>query len=236
MAQDTATNICTAALRKLRVVDPQETPDDTELDNVFTEFKRMIKTWGSIGAVVWASTEDEHTLTAGTKVYTIGSGGDINTVRPNRVINGTYILSGNIDRPVNIIGQSIYNSISDKDIGIPDPPTKLWYDPQYPLGKIYLWPPGGGTLYLRSYKPLAEPATIAAEIVYPDLYQDAIVWNLAQRMSPEFVGEPTPYIMAMASYTFDEIRKANAANDLSEMTNEIAGLTGQDHSYSIDAG
>ena len=68
MAQVSATSLCSAALRKIRAIDPQETPNATELDNVFTEFLRMIKTWGSIGHAVWASTVDIHTLVSGTKV------------------------------------------------------------------------------------------------------------------------------------------------------------------------
>ena len=42
--------------------------------------------------------------------------------------------------------------------------------------------------------------------------------------------------MAMARYTFDEIRNANAANDIGEMQNELAQLNSQDRAYSIDAG
>lgn len=236
MAQVAASVLCTAALRKIRAIDPDETPTATELANVFDEFKRMIKTWGVAGNLVWSSVLDTHTLTAGTASYTIGSGGDINTTRPHAVKNGSYVNSGGLDYELTIVGESRYLGISQKGMNVPDASRLIWYKPEYPLGKIYLYPPGGGTLNLYSWKALAEPATVNAEIVFPDEYQDAINWNLCCRIKPEFVGDPSPYEMAMAQFTRDELVSFNEANDPAELANEMALLNPGISSYSINAG
>jgi hypothetical protein len=234
MANDSGSNICQAALRKLRAIDPGETANATDLARCFEEFKRMIKSWGILGNAVYASTVDVHTLTDGATRYSIGSGGDIDTVRPIRLVPGCFVTAGGYDYPLSIKGEAEYLQISDKEGGGGDVASIIWLDPQYPLAYVNLWAPTGGELNLYSLKPLAEPATVDADIVYPDEYQDPIVWNLACRMSPEFVGEPTPYLMAMAQHTLEVLRQSNAANDLSELENEITMLgIGHAH-YNID--
>lgn len=234
MADVTATVLCTAALRKIRAIDPTETPNATELDNAFTEMKRMLKVWAAKGVLLPYSTLDSHTLTAGTASYTIGSGGTIDTVRPIKINHGSYVTSGGLDVPLTIIGEAQYNQIADKSSGA-DCPEFIWYKPAYPLGTIYLYPPGGGTLYLWSQKYITDPAAIGNNLVLPEEYQDAVVWNLACRMAPEFIGDPTPYMIAMAETTKSEIAALNEANDPAISQIEISQL-GAPYTYDIDAG
>jgi len=236
MAQDSATNLCKDALINIRAIDPRETPDSDDLDTVWREFKRMIKQWGIKGSVVWESLKTQHTLSAGTQTYTVGSGGTINIARPNRILRGTYIKENGIDHLVTIVDQVRFNAIASKNAGVPDAPSLLWYDPQYPLGIINLFPAGGGTLYLRSAQPLAEPAAIGNDVVFPDEYQDAITWNLTMRIHPKFKGPPDAYTMAMAQQTLEEIENLNVANDYGEADNELTMLDDGYASFSIDAG
>lgn len=236
MAQVSAQSLCEGALRKIRAIDPDETPNATELDNCFTEFLRMAKTWASKGLLIWASEEVTHTLTQGTKEYSIGSGGTIDTSRPIKLNPGCYVASSGRDYPLTIIGQGRYKRISEKGSGQSSVPSLIWYNPTYPLGAIFVWPPGGGVLYLQTIKPLAEPAAVTNDVVFPDEYQDAIVWNLACRISPEFIGQPTPYQLAMAAYTLEGLRNENLANDMLEMEVEITELNGGYPGHDIDAG
>lgn len=236
MADDSATNLCTAALRKLRVIDPTETPSATELDNVFTEMKRMLKQWAARRIYAAYSTEDTHTLTAGTQSYTIGTGGTINTARPIQINEGCFVRANGIDYPLKKIGETEYQGLPYKDLGS-DYPSRIWYKPEYPLGKVFLWPPGGGELHLWSTKHFTEPATIGNDWAFTQESQDAIVWNLACRMSPEFIGDPSPFLLGMAQSTLDTMCNLNAANDPDEMDNEIAMLNGRHStSYNIDGG
>lgn len=236
MAVETATNLCTAALRKLRVIDPSETPNATELDNVFTEMKRMLMQWASKRIFALYSTEDTHTLTAGTASYTIGSGGTINTARPIQINEGSYVRANGIDYPLKIIGETQYNRLNYKDQGS-DYPSRIWYKPEFALGKIFLWPPGGGELHLWSTKQFTLPASIGNDWEFTEESQDAIVWTLACRMAPEFIGDPTPFMMQQAADAMETIINLNAANDIDEMENELMYLNGrQTTTYNIDGG
>jgi hypothetical protein len=241
MAQATGTVLCTAALRKIRAIDPSETPNTQELANCFEELKRMIETWGAIGQLVFTSTLDQFTLTSGTAEYTIGSGADIDTVRPIKILQGSFVTASGEDCQLTIISESRYLSFSNKTIGIPDTPKYIWYKPEYPSGKIYLLPAGGGVLNLYSLKPLAEPAAVGNDVVFPDHYQDAIVWNLACRIKLEFMGaDPSPYQLAMADHTMTTIRNLNMINDPVEIFNEMCymnqGYLKHFGTYDIDAG
>jgi hypothetical protein len=237
MADQSATTLCTAALRKLRVIDPVETPNTTELANTFSEMVRMLKQWAAKRIFVPYSTEDTHTLTAGTASYTIGSGGTINTARPIQINDGSFVLANGLPYPLKVIGEREYLGLPYKDIGT-DYPSRIWYKPEYPIGKVFLWPPGGGELHLWSTKHFTTPATIGNDWTFPEESQDAIVWNLACRMGPEFGVEPSPFIFSMARDSLTTIINLNAANDVSELNNELAVLNSEHGQtfYDIDGG
>jgi hypothetical protein len=99
-----------------------------------------------------------------------------------------------------------------------------------------LAPPGGGELHLWSEKHFTEPAAVTNDLVLPDEYQDAVVWNLTCRMAAEFIGDPTPYQMAMANVTFTEVAALNQANDPAESYIEVSDLNRGHTTYDIDGG
>jgi hypothetical protein len=240
MAEVTATSLCTAVLRKLRAIDPDETPNATELDNVFTEFKRMAKTWAAKSLPIYASNEISMTLTNGRKFYYISTSYPIDEAfqssRPIGLASGCYVNYAGRDYPLDIIGRDEYKYISEKDSGLSSVPSKIWYDPQYADPIVYVWPPGSGTMYLQVLDYLSEPANIDSNVEYPDEYQDAIVWNLACRVSPEFVGDPSPYMLAMAAYTMEALENINAANDPPESEMDIRMIAPDYTMYDIDSG
>jgi hypothetical protein len=82
MADQTAQELIKAALRVIGVVATGETPTNAELQDGLEAMKIMFRQWAAKGLMVYVSTIDTHTLTAGTKSYTIGSGATINTGRP----------------------------------------------------------------------------------------------------------------------------------------------------------
>ena len=137
MAEDSGTNICTAALRKLGVFDPNESPNVDELSRAFSELNRMLESWGSAGSLIFCVTEIEHTLTAGTASYTISaSGSDITAARPIKLASGSFVNAGGLDHPLEIISRQRYSAIRDKTGGDNSYPTLIHYRPEYPERKI----------------------------------------------------------------------------------------------------
>ena len=208
MADLTAQELIDAALRVIGAVDPGETPSSTERTNALEALKIMLRQWSSKGLFVFVNTEDTHTLTSGTKSYTIGSGATINTTRPVKIINA-YVNQGGLDYQIEIIGESEYVAIADKDLGY-NYPSKLWYQPGYSTGTIYIYPPGGGTLHLFSQKPLTEPG-LSDDITFPGVYDAAIKYGLAVHIAPEYGGLRDPMVAALAQEAYNDVIGINAS-------------------------
>jgi hypothetical protein len=219
MADQTTQELIKAAYRKIGVVAVGETPSDDEMQDALLMLKVIFRNWAAKVGPIYVTTTDTHTLTSGTTSYTIGSGATINTARPS-MIKAAYATENGLDYDLDIIDEKTYLKIADKDIGY-NYPSKLWYQPTYPNGTIYLWPPGGGTLTIHSYKQLSEPSALTTSIQFPGEYDAAIIWNLAEQMSPEYGMEPTPYIMNMAQETLDDVINFNAALDIPQVSVEI---------------
>ena len=97
--------------------------------------------------------------------------------------------------------QQEYNRIGLKDDDNNATPTHLFYKPEYPLGKVILYPPplSGLTLYLYSAKPFTAFVELNESVSFPPGYQEAIEFNLAVRIAPDF-GKSVPQdVLAFAN-------------------------------------
>jgi hypothetical protein len=227
MADQTTQELIKSALRVIGVVATGETPSDDEMQEALLAMKIMFRQWAINGMTVYTSAIDTHTLSTGTTNYTIGSGATINTARP-ATIKAAYVTESGLDHELDIISEFQYALISQKDLGH-NYASSLWYKPTYPNGTIYLYPPGGGTLNLHSYKQLSEPTALTASIAFPGEYDAAIKWNLAEQMCPEYGKEPTPYIMKMAEDSLDDVISFNMSLDVGPVRPEILKLVRRWH-------
>lgn len=228
MADKTALELITAAMRVLGKLESGGTPTSNEQSDGLENLIIMLREWSADGFMVFVYAEDSHTLTSGTASYTIGSGATISTTRPVK-IQGAYLRDGGgLDHPITIIGAEKYRSIAQKSTGS-DTPKWLHYLPGYSQGTIYLFPPGGGTLYLHSLKQLSEPAAVGNDVVFPGEYDAAIKWNLACEMASEFGREPTPFMMQRAAQTKRNVININAALSLDTVDPEILQVTRRWH-------
>jgi hypothetical protein len=226
----TAQQLIEAALRDIGVLYTGQSSNSDQQTECLQALQMMLRTWSAQRLMVYYIVEGESfTLTAGTTKYTIGSGGDFDTVRPIKIL-GAYIASG-VDYPLTIIDRERYRNISVKTLG--DVPSWLWYNPVYPLGEIYLYPTGGGTIYLDSQKPLAEPAAIGSTISFAPEYDEAIEYNLARKLAIPYNKEVTADLRLAARDSKDQIMALNASMQVEEAEVEILSLN---RAYSIEGG
>ena len=71
-----------AAFRVIGVTASGETPTDGEMADGLEALKFMLRHWSNSNTRIYYTTKDTLTLNGATS-YTIGSGGDCNTVRPD---------------------------------------------------------------------------------------------------------------------------------------------------------
>lgn len=219
----TARNLIRRSLQLIGVVGQGEEVSADDASDALTALNDMLSSWSAEGDSVFEEAKDMHTLTSAVS-YTIGSGADIDTVRPVRIV-AAFTRSGNIDYPIELKDQKFYASISQKSLGSSFP-DYLYYDGGFPTGTIYLWPaPLSGTeLHIYSQKLLTNIASLDTAINLPPGYDRAIRYNLACELAPEY-GKPIPAkVEQIAIDSKKIIENANRINDEDLLTVDSALL------------
>ena len=223
---ENAQTLIKAALRSIGAIATGETPTDDEIQDGFEAMKLMLRSWSARNIRLYYTKQESVAMTGATS-YSIGDSGDINTVRPTS-IRGAWTDV----RPVKIITEDRYRSIRMSS-GSGDV-EYLWYSPENPLGLLYPWPKGGTTLYIDSLKPLTEPGDVTTDLTFPPEYEDAIKWNLAVRLAPEYEKNPSQIVVGLAVSTLKALETVNFANQINAIRTEPIRLS---HArYNIDEG
>lgn len=72
------------------------------------------------------------------------------------------------------------------------------YDPQFPLGVIWIWPPLiGNSLEIYTWGQLTPPTALNQTFAVPPGYQDATVWTLAERLWPLCTHDIMPHKLTL---------------------------------------
>lgn len=207
--------VLNASARKLAVIASGETLSTAEYADALIALQGMLRSWAAEKINVFSSVRETHTLVAGTASYTWGSGGNINTARPNQVLSAYVTDSSGTSHGVEIIGSSKYNAISIKTTQ--DRPYMLYPVYNYPLATIYLYPvpSSAETLNLESIKPFTETSSFSAisdTLALPLNYEEAVIYNLAVRLAPEFGVIAPAEVVAIARSSYDRLMILNAGN------------------------
>lgn len=141
-------------------------------------------------SMVYQVKQEALSWTGGQASRTIGSGGNLNTTRPDRIESAYWRDSANQDHPLHVLSaREQYDNLTVKSTQT-DFPEYLFYDSAYPLGVLYLYcvPSATATLLLNSWQQLQTFADTATALALPPGYEDYIVSNLALRLAPEYPG------------------------------------------------
>lgn len=147
----------------------------------------------------------------------MGPGGDISTpTRPDKLesafLRQTIDSQPNqIDYPLRLeISMENYSRIALKSLT--SFPSLIFYDSSYPLGKIYPWPiplPSIYEVHIQVKDILSQFTSIDQDVVLPEEYEPAIVFNLAVRLSFAYGQQPAPALIALAKDALNVLRETN---------------------------
>jgi hypothetical protein len=211
----TVRDIVTGSLRLIGVVQKSEPIAADEAQDGLERLNEMIASWANDSLMVFARSWENFALTPGQSTYTIGTGGDFNTVRPTQIISAYVRLSGsNIDYPLNLITDDQYAlEISIKNLQS-NIPYVLNYDNGYPLAKIRVWmvPSTSMSLYMQMEKQVASFASLDDVINLPPGWLKAIRYNLAVELAPEYNVDPSNLVLKGAEDSKAELRSQVLAN------------------------
>lgn len=229
----TARTLIKSALRKISVLGAGQSLAAEEAADALSALNAMLASWSVEGTMVFTETKENFSLVAGTDSYTIGTSQTFNTSKPIDIV-AAYVRFSDTDYTLDIIDQRQYASIADKDLS--GTPAQIYYDNNYPTGRLYLWPVPSSTmtLTLMSEKYLTGFSTLDTEYGMPPEYERAIVYNLAMEIAPEYEREASMSVMKIAGEAKANIKNMNSKNDNNAMVADIE-LIGA-HSYNIYTG
>ena len=176
----TASDILNRAGRALGYLGRTQVMNAGDINDALVVFNSLLDSWSNEKLMSYPVLERSFTLTAGTQTYTIGAGGVINSTRPYDIVQAFVRDTTNNDYPMTIIPRSLWNDIGTKYITSQIPDT-LFYDPQYPLGVINIFPVPllNYTVFFDSTLDQVEYTTLTQVLSLPVGYERAYVSNLA---------------------------------------------------------
>lgn len=217
------TDLIKSSLRLIGAIATGETPSPEESTDGLVVLNDMLENWSTETLSVWGQANEVFATVGGQATYTIGPGGDFNTVRPV-YIDGAYCTFGGVDFPVTPIPQLQYNDISLKSMQQPIPERMLYVN-DAPLGLITLWPVPSQAipLVLSTGQVLTNPVTLATVLTGPPGFTKALRFCLAVELAPEFGIEASATVIQVAADAKGDYKRANQVEVLSRCDDAVVG-------------
>ena len=211
-----------ASMRVGRILRKDEEPDADEMNMALQSLTIMLHSWSARKLMVRSNVEEMFDVQAGINTYTIGIGGAFNTSKPYKITNAFIRDSNMVDQPLDIVPMEFYQSIMDKGITT-SRPDMLVYDPgaaqqATQTGAIILYgiPDIGYKLGLLSQKPFTDFTSIRDKVTFDLPYEEAIKYELAVRLWPEYHKEPVSNdVYALANEAMHVVESMNSNTPVS---------------------
>ena len=194
----TVREITTQALIKLGVVSADNSaPEAFEADLAAAELNRMLKAWQAKHELLWTTARQSVTLTTDAE-YTLSP------ERPFRILNARLKQSSGIEIPMNEMTRDEYDMLPLKtSTGLP---TNFYFDRQRENARFLVWPvlsaANGETIEISYEREMEDVTDLNATIDVPAEWYDAVVYNLAARLSDSFMIQ-APSIEIKAQISLD---------------------------------
>lgn len=220
----TANNLIERTLKTIGVLASGETPAASDAADAFTILNSMVDSWGTQRLTVYTTARTAFNLSASTQDYTIGTGGTFNIVRPVWIVAASIIpdrsaaSSEKIELPIS----AALNTTQWQQVAIKGTtstyPTEFYYDKAWTAGlsTISVWPvPNTSSSQLVLYTPtaLVQFADRTTDYTFPPGYEEALRYQLAMRLAPEFGRQISPEVHALAQDTFGNIKRVNGTTE-----------------------
>ena len=179
----TGIQLITRSMQALGILGRTEVPSAGEANDALTAFNAMLDSWSSGEDLMsFVVLERSFPLVVGTNSYTIGTGGVINVTRPNDIKEAYIQDSIGNNFLMNVLPRDKWNQIGNRSTTMTSQiPDTLFYDPQYPLGVINIFPTPllTYTCFFDSTQDQVDFSSLTQSLSMPPGYERAMVLNLA---------------------------------------------------------
>jgi hypothetical protein len=203
--------LSTAALRALRIIDPEVgTPSTNMLTNAAEAMNILLKHWSVKGLKLWCYQTVVVPMVIGKRKYTLGpSGADVTCIRPLRVLEyGNFLRDtscgcggsgqGDFDIALRLISRAEYREFGYKFAqGLTN---SIYYNPTINIasgatspslgwGELWVYVTANDTdhaIYLNCQRPIYDMTSANDEFDLPQEWFNAIKWGLAAEIADEY--------------------------------------------------
>lgn len=224
----TAREMIQDALEMLRIYAPGEDANAPDMARGFSVLNDLNDSWSNESLACFAWLTQTFTMISSQSAYTVGGvGADITGPRPLRVSDApgaAYILDNNGNKYLmDVVDQLTWN-LRTTAIANSNLPDTLFYDPQFPLGIIKIWPTptGGYTCSFLSYLQLTDFGNLDTDVSFPPGYKLAYTTDLAISLKPYFkTANLDPVVVERASRAKAAIKRNNLRTQISVFDPEL---------------
>jgi hypothetical protein len=223
----TPLDIIKFSLKMANVIGVGQTASSEDANDCFDMLNMMLAQWRKRRLLVYHLTEYVKQAT-GAQYYTIGTGGDFNYTRPARIecayFRQTSLANLTVDYPLEIINsREDYNRILIKNLN--SWPQALFYDSDYPLGKIYIWPVPSNLyeIHITVMDQLQKFNNLNDVIALPEEYIEAIVSNLTLRIYAMYGLPANEIVVQQAKVSLNILKSINTQIPLLQMPQALIG-------------
>lgn len=205
----TAGDLIKRSLRLIGAIATGETPSAAEQADALTTLNGLLSSWSTESLIIYEKTREEFDLVASQSSYTMGSSGDFDTTKPVALLK-VLLQQGTLELPIRILTLDERASLAVKgtESNIPHTVYAVWSHPLLTL-KFYPVPSVTHKVVIYSEKEITALAGASTDVVLPAGYDDALTYNLALRLAPEY-GRQTPgEIIELATETKANIKRRN---------------------------
>jgi hypothetical protein len=223
----TARDLIKGSLRLIGALASGETPPADELQDGLSALNAMVGSWSTESLSVFYKVREEFTLTASQQSRTIGVGGNFDTARPIKIEAATIedqSSTSTPEYPLEILTLDQWAAISIKSVQS-TLPSRLYYEPEYPLGVLYLWPipTAANKLVLYSLKSLTSFTSLDTDLSFPPGYERALRYNLAIELVAEYGKSVSGEVGTIAVESKANIQRINIKENLLGMDSALLG-------------
>ena len=194
----TESSIIEDALLMIGAIDQDEEIEASDYSKA-RRMLNMLTKFLAIKANLWVTEDIVHTLTPGTQSYTVGTGLDIDIVRPLR-LEHVRRTDGTSEIPVHVVARQEYMDLPNKTTQ--SALLQAYYDPQLANGVLYCWPTGDAnntSITLTFKRTLDDFLASSNNPDFPVEWQLPLVTLLAEKLAPSYLGAVPQWLQVEAS-------------------------------------
>lgn len=206
----TVRDLIRSSLRLIGTYAAGETPQASEEQDALSVLNELIDTWSAHNLLIYEVKRSLYPTVAGQQSYDWGPTGDWITTSTNQVGSLSCMQSSNLE--VKMVEYSL-GDWQDQTVKSTSStlPTNYYVEQAWPDRSISLWPipatAGQVALYYRN--SIGEFASLDDAVVLPNGYRQAIRFNLALLLAPEYGKGVDPVVAETARSTLAAIKRMN---------------------------